>query len=400
MPFAPGPGASLHEGVTCSQEEFFGFVYWCRATPWRVGDRLRLRRPLTTPDDTVWATVYRVYDGHFVFAKIDGDTSPALMSFVDTIDAAMPVFLQTGVPLLRHALGDAYPLTTAGSGQLLTIIGDFVGGRSWGCCYPDLGPSSVVLLGSTLGGSLPRVVHLLTHEFTHGWQQRWFHDSAPPEAVPFNQGPPWAMEGGSDLLSHEVIRRWSGVPWRANLVPVWPSSPRPLSAPWHAEALASGEFPAGYNQASSFLRDIVARAVEAGVPMDAAYREVARGALEDWFGYDNGGTRRTGLAGRMRATWDPAWEPGAALLGYALAQTADERTTAPGLNNPFFQLPAALIRAGFNAGTLIGGAGEAFTTRRGASHLGSLWLQDAGTGSSFTAAADQPNVAWAIARTR
>src|SRR5690606_15503612 len=65
--------SSATEG--CSDEDFTSLFlsFWCRSRPWQVGDRMRIRRP-GNQTDTATATVYRIDDGTFVFAAIDGDT--------------------------------------------------------------------------------------------------------------------------------------------------------------------------------------------------------------------------------------------------------------------------------------------------------------------------------------
>jgi hypothetical protein len=383
-------------------EDFTALTFWCRSRPWQVGDRMRIRRPGSSTD-TVMATVYRIDDGLLVFAAIDGDTSSDLGNLRLLIDQAMPEVLRHGVPLLRTAFGSRDPVTSVGSGQLLTIIGDgFFGSVGGGCCFGDNGVWSTVLLGSQLnavyGASPAMMVYLLTHEFVHAWQRQWYYDTRPAEGSG-SYFTVWSVEGGADLLALEAVRRYASVPWGANRS-LASFQDGAADAPLRMEMAASGNIHAGYTDASSFLRDLVARLVTSGVSLDDALGEVARGSLDDWFGYDQNGGRRVGLVQRMQALTASNWEPGSALLLYTLAHGADDLTSNPALQNPFFQrVGVEPYRTGFGSARL--GAGAVTTVhsaQRPSTATGLLQLVDAGNGSSFTTSADHPHVAWAIAR--
>lgn len=393
--------ASAAAATECSDHDFTSpfFSFWCRTAPWQIGDQMLIRQP-GNQTETATATVYRIDDGTFVFAAIDGDTSARLAHFRQMIDQAMPIVMQHAVPLMKESFQEAVPTTSIGSGQLLTIIGDFVHGSVAGGCCAGGAPSSSVLLGSTLDGPLPAIVYLLTHEFTHAWQRAWYFSSRPAGANPVQySGTYWGSEGGADLIALEVMRRVAGDAWRSNMpVPVVPDRNNPRLM----EAAARGRIVAGYVETSSFLRDIVARAIESGAPMDAAFREVARGSFEDWFGYGQDGIKRPGLSDRMQALLGAPWDPSRAMLVYALSQGADELTSSAELQNPFFAgMSIDPTGAGFGRTTLVAGRAPASVEvpRVGAS-VGYVRLEDGGAGSTFRATSDRPGTAWAIARVR
>lgn len=387
----------------CSDHDFTAVNFWCRSRPWQVGDTMRIRRP-GNQADTVTARVYRVEQGYLVFAAIDGDNSAALRSFKGALDRAIPLTVQHGLPVLRAGVGGRDPVTSVGSGQLLTIIGDFPGGSvAGGCCFGETGVFSVVLLGSGLNsvyGEGSRATYLLTHELAHAWHYRWFYDTRPEGGDSGPHGGTWALEGGADLLAYEAIRRYAGVPWAAN---------RRLDSfvegavdlPLRDEMAATGDLFAGYVESSSFLRDVVARLIRAGAEPDAAFRAVSHGALEGWYGHGPSAVPRAGFGARVSALLGAEWEPGAAILRYTLAQGADDLTSSPDLQNPFYQrVGTEPYREGFGAHRLRAGSGGTFTTQRSPLSSGLLRLEGRQGGSSVTAAADRPGIAWAIARIR
>ena len=397
-----GSAAGAMAPLECSDTDFTSpfFSFWCRSVPWQLGDRMQIRRP-GNQGETATATVYRIDDGTFVFAAIDGDTSARLRHFKAMIDEAMPIVRQHAVPLLKSSFQEAVPTTSIGSGQLLTIIGDFVHGSVAGGCCAGGGPTSTVVLGSTLDGPLPAIVYLLSHEFTHTWQRAWYHSSRPAGADPVHySGSYWGNEGGADLIALEVVRRVAGDGWRSNM-PV-PVPPDPWNNPRLMEAPARGLIASGYVNASSFMRDVVARVVASGTPIDIAFREVARGSFEDWYGYGTDGVKRPGLTDRMRTLLGPAWDPSRALLLYTLSQGADELTSNPELQNPFFAgMSGDPTGTGFGHTTLVAGrAPRSVSIPREGSSVGYVRLEDAGEGATYRGTADRPGTAWAIARVR
>lgn len=383
----------------CSDTDFTNLRFWCRSKPWQVGDKLRIRRPHSATSDTVMATVYQIYGGRFAFAAIDGDNSAGLAQLRSSIQAAMPGVLQVSVPLLELAYGNEFPTTSVGSGQLLTVIGDFQHGSvGGGCCAGGNGPWSALALGNTLAAPQAELFYLLTHEFTHAWQVRWFHDSRLAESSPFAMGSYWAVEGTADLLALEAVRRYAVAPWATNSS--WDDFVRApgLGEPMARELGVRGSIAQGYHEASSFLRDLVARLVRAGVHRDVAFREVARGGIEGWYGFDSEGVQRQGLAGRVRPHLGAGWEPGNAFLLYLLAQGADDRTNATALQNPFWQYIWTASTELRGLELTAGSGGHLESEPRLAMSGGVARLKVLGRAGAFETTSTEPQVRWAIAR--
>ena len=383
----------------CSDTDFTALMFWCRSTPWAVGDTMRIRKP-GSMSDTITATVWKVYGGRFAFAVADGDDSENLRAFKSQIESAMPAVQSVSVPLFQTVFGASLPATSVGSGQLLTIIGDFqhssVGG---GCCGDGSGPWAVVTLGSWHASTSSEIFYLLTHEFAHTWQMRWYYDTRPAGGSQ-TPTPTWGIEGGADLLALEAVRRRAGVPWGANRTFDSLNDAALPEGPLYKEIMARGDIFQGYEQAASFLRDVVGRMTASGASLDDAYAAAALGALEDWHGFDFDGVKRGGLTGRVRAHL-PTWEPGAGLLLYTLTQGADELTTNVELQNPLYAAVGSQpLGAGFGSAGLVAGTDTTLVFARGGTSTGLLRLEDAGAGSSFLATSSRPHTGWAVVRIR
>jgi hypothetical protein len=397
---AAPPASPVAASTSCSDDVFLDFqaFFWCRSKPWAAGDKMTIRRPHSQVSDTVTATVYQVYGGKFVFAAIDGDNSQQLQKLRATIDSVMPSILSVAVPVIQNAYGTTYPVTSAGSGQLLTIIGDFQHGSVGSGFRTGEVPWAVVLLGSTLANDRAQTFHLLAHEFTHTWQQRWMHDERPAGAQEGYTGSYWGHEGGADLVSLEAVRRWANMPWAANRsIYAFIGNPG-LGAAFIQELNADGTLAQGYTPASSFQRDLVARLVRSGLSVDAAFQEVARGVLEDWFGIDPDGSKRPGLTERMRAHLGTQWEPGPAFLLYLLSQVADDRNNNPALQNPFWENAWQDFGGDWRRVELRAGEHGQFSASRLHMSGGALLLRLPGTAGTFQVTSTDLNVRWAIAR--
>lgn len=384
----------------CSDDDFVDLTFWCRSKPWTVGETMTIRKPGSVEKVAVGATVWKTFgNGRFVFAVMDGEESQALRDFKAGIEAAMPHVVSTSMPLFESMFGSSEPNTSEGSGQLLTIIGDFQHSSVGAGCCTGGAPWAAVVLGSWHIPWEPQVFYLLTHEFAHTWQMRWFYDHR-PEGGDVWPSVTWGNEGGADLVAYEAQRRYAQLPWRANMGLMEFGDGADRRNPLQQELAAAGDFALGYVDASSFMRDVVARMVESGVPPDDAFMALTLGSLEDWHGWDFQGRKRPGFVERVQA-FVPGWDVGDALLVYALSQAADDLTTATTLQNPFYRLAGTEpLGDGFGTRRVETGTGEEIVFARMATSLGVVWLEDGGEGGSIEVTTDRPEVRWAIARVR
>ncbi|HEX2202222.1 MAG TPA: hypothetical protein VHG91_02935, partial [Longimicrobium sp.] len=315
-----------------------------RDRPWNEGERFELRDPsLAAP---LQARVVRVYGGHLVFAVAEGEVAEGgNEAWVARADSAFALLARHGEPVFRKSLSPTRPVTSAASGQLLVVARRDAG--AW------LGSSAVVAAGGrrlsyafvntgytfTAAGLL----RTLAHEVAHAWQEQYAADLGSPGTG----AAAWALEGTADLLAWSVVGRALGVGVTDNWE--WAGA---LADPGRAAyallpAGTRGDLTAGYASAAGFGHDLVARLVRAGAAEDDALTAVVRGALEGWEGWDRFGARREGLARRMRRALGAGWTPSDALLGWTLAQAADDLTGAPELQNHAF---ARVSTAGHAAG--------------------------------------------------
>lgn len=398
-----GTGSASVPVGGCSDVDFTNlqFLMWCRSKPWVVGDTMRLVRPHSQVRDTVRATVYAVHD-FLVFAAIDGDASADLLRLRATMDSVMPQLLQHAVPFFREMLGPVDPTSSVASGQLLTLIGDFSHGSVGGGCCANNATWSSILLGSTLASDRVETLYLMAHELAHAYQRQWMFDRTPEGGAVWNTGPVWAIEGGADLLTYEVLRRLSGLPWAADAEVTTIALSTGFARPLAQEGVASGNLVQGYADASSFLRDVVARLVARGTPLSDAYRTVAQGSLEDWFGHEPFAEgRRLGLTARMEAALGGPWDPIEALLLYFLSQGADERVNSTVLRNPFWK--EAWREFGGDNRNLelrLGTGNSVVTGLRLQMGGGTVRLVLPAGRSAVALTATKPAVRWALARTR
>ncbi len=194
--------------------------YRYRDEPWQVGDRLTVDKPLEG-GEYVPATIVRNYRDRFVVAVLDQDEEYRVADRLDSMDVAMDVVFDYGIPLLRSSLGDAYPVTTAASDQLLIIVSeyDLIGAimTCGGANSPDRFPGSCVMKlspGIAIDDlDVPLFIRpdLLTHELAHAWQSLHL-DLACRDAGECG-GPGadrWASEGGADFLAIEAMRQRQG----------------------------------------------------------------------------------------------------------------------------------------------------------------------------------------------
>ena len=190
------------------------------------------------------------------------------------------------------------------------------------------------------------LAELVAHELAHAFQALYMYGSRPQDSLESAAGATfWATEGGADFISFETVRRASGVGLTANFdarAPGASAAARRLAERAHPQ---SGRFTAGYDAPAGFLRDLAARRVVAGEPVDDAVREVLRGAADGWNGWDSYGVRRTGLNARMRARLGASWNGEDALLDWALAYAADDLIPDPRFQDPLFlRVPEVISR--------------------------------------------------------
>src|SRR3954447_7950387 len=233
---------------------------------------------------------------------------------------------------------------------------------------------------------------------------RYAYASQPagPRSVSF--GPAWALEGTADLVAMEVVRRSLGIGASANWG--WQSRLRvPNDGVTYAlqPADTRGRVSRGYYDAASFLQDVQLRMVRRGTSADEALSQVARGAVEGWYGVDGAGVRRTGLAERARAVLGAGWEPADAVLLWTLTQAADDQSDAPELNNAAY----AAVSDNDNAYAWKGAVDEvqagrsfAYQVTRAAGSSFYVRVRDDGPGGILSLSANVGGTRWMVARIR
>ncbi|HEX2077106.1 MAG TPA: hypothetical protein VHG08_05340 [Longimicrobium sp.] len=394
-PAGPAPRATWHD----------------RTLPWVVGDTVWT--PACAPDAPCTgqqlADVARVYDGWLAVAVRRGDPNPA--HALARLDAAYPLVRQHGLALLAETFGATRPLTSAGAGQFMMVVGTTAAGaaRKTSLSWTRLVNDSVrgwVELWLAEDLDLAPATSLLAHELAHQYQRLWSHASRSPGVPGSPMGVTrWGVEGGANLMSYEVIRRIANAPLAGNFD--WRNpGPDPFAAYYALRAQsAAGAFTSGYDGTMPFLRDLVVRRVQAGEPLGAALREVSRGAVEGWSGRDGLGSARPGLAGRMRAALGPRWEPGDALLTWALSVVGDDRNPST-----LYQDPVSLrtwdVRPGEYGwhpdGVLEGGSGATVTGVCAYGSPGYSYLRDVGAGVRVRLSSSVPRegMRWMVMRIR
>jgi hypothetical protein len=382
--------------------------FYDRATQWTLGDTVMTPgcppdAPSCTGERARVGRVARVYDGWMVLAVLEGELAPG--AIVSVLDQAYPLVKQHGVPLMGTAFGAPRPITSAGSGQLLVVAGSHVDtrpSRSWSRASGDSVNAWIELWLDA--ADVPRATSLLAHEMAHAYQRAWLHASRSPGVAGSSADVTrWGVEGGANLISYEVVRRIAGAPLAGNFD--WRNpGPDPFLAYYALRAQSSsGDVTGGYDGTMPFLRDLVIRRVQRGEPVDAAVREVSRGAIEGWSGVDAQGSTRPGLVSRMSAVLGSGWRPDDALLTWALSVVGDDRN--PGA---VYQDPASLrvwdVRPGEYGwhpdGALRGGSGATVTAARPYGSPGYSYLADPGTGMRLRLWSSVPDVGmrWMVMR--
>ncbi len=388
---------------------------FARATPWQQGERFPIRR---LDGQTATARVVRVM-GRYVFALVEADEEGHTGRFIDDTETAMAYLQREGFGVLGRVWGGAEPVTSAGSGQVLVVYAAWnpdqgVGSTSTSAAPDGSGIGSFVWLnlnarpGVRDGFNMIDVasyrMKVLAHEMTHAWQMRYAYDSQPagPRTVSF--GPAWAMEGTADLVATDLVRRSLGVGLTSN----WNWQDR-LRAPNPGITLAlqpidtRGRVSRGYYDAASFLQDVEVRMVRRGTNADEALAQVARGAVEGWYGTDAAGVRRQGLSSRVRAVLGAGWEPADAVLLWTLTQASDDQTDFADLNDPVYDHaadPSSSYAWKAALDEVQPGQAFAYQVQRSAGSSFFVRVKDGGSGGSVSLSASVEGTRWMIARLR
>ena len=301
--------------------------------PWSLGDAIPLTR-LDCVESCVpyaEARVARVFDGWLVLA-VDPGLGAETDRVLSLFDGAVPLFRQHALPLLHAAFTAEKPVTSAASGQLVVVFQGDVSGSN-GVTHVEVRPDGTashwIRLETSPDLDAGRMLWLLAHEVAHAFQYE-FLARTPPLAGLSSQrgGARWGIEGGATLADTETLRRAAGVPLLGNADHGAGANSEVEEWLYRNAGARSGVLTAGYYGAAPFLRDLVLRRMDAGDAENAAFREVLRGAAEGWYGVGDGGSRRIGLAHRMRARIS-GWDPADAVLTWTLSAAADDRTPNP-----------------------------------------------------------------------
>jgi hypothetical protein len=379
-----------------------------RAAPWAAGEAFTLYDHLRRVDRP--ARVYRVYDGWLVAAAFTDEPPPTMESTMAMLDQAWPFIRQLGMPLLDEVFAGVTPVTSNASGQLLVVF------------RPDLQGASGVAYGATDGTDvfsflavLPNAANttrtatsfgsLMFHEITHAFQRSYMHASRPQgQRVSAAAGAArWGIEGGAALMQRELVRRQAGVSPTANYD--WKSPEGSEAHRWYTVFAQPGDgsLTTGYSAGAGFLADLIARRMAAGDGVDAAVREVSRGAVEGWFGWaaPQQTVARTGLAARMRGRLGGGWEPEEALFAWTFGHALDDRTGSRQFQDRAFRDVWNVSEGEYGwreHALLAAGDGRRVEVKRQYGSPGYFTL--AGGGGAFQLTASVPGVRWMIARAR
>lgn len=377
-----------------------GAGIFCRPGPWSVGDTLTLPaafgrftggkpRPVK-----VFAT-----RGPFVFTVTRSLREPERLRLSPVLESLGKVGVLRILPLLERSLLDRPVYTSAGAQQLVVdVVFDQVAvcvcGVAVGDVIEGVGVAGVSLRFPEGARFAADRVGLFAHELAHVWQLAYEADRAPDGGTPATA---WALEGGADLVRQEILRDLSLQPLAGNRDASVPPTNVYLDRLYRNLRAANGRIRAGYGQTAGFLRHLFLEATRAGALYEPALSAVLRGALEGWYRSADPATGGAGLEGRMGAILD-GFDPAEAVLAYALANAADDRTENDGLQNHSVLeswresegstfVPAAEIR----------GAGGV-TVSREAGSVGYVYVTNEGGPTSLSLETDIPEMRWMVVR--
>jgi len=273
------------------------------------------------------ARIVRIYHGEIVVARWENEANAELPAYLGQLDTAMTMLDAEGFPALRSTFVDAFPRST-GAGQTLILLREDLGVSAWSLAEVN-GDTLFTWIETLpfLWRSPERLASRLAHEIAHQYQLMYMHASRPIAGSPTTDGAAfWAIEGGAELMSYEMMRRLAGVMPNSNHD--WRTPPTDTVTKLYQQRAqpAGGVLTDGFDSAMGFLRDLAARRVRSGESHDAAIRAVSRGAIEGWYGLD-GVTQRVGLVARMQGAFGSSWQPATALLDWALGYAGDDLTS-------------------------------------------------------------------------
>jgi len=353
------------------------------------------------------ARVVRVYNYGFanevVVVRWDVPPIDGYDTFLAQLDSAWAMVAQHSMPRFQSTFVNAMPRSTGG-GQTLFIAQQEVGVpmRSMGETSGDTLFVWLDLLAFPWT-SATRMAETLAHESAHLYQMMYMHASRPTPGTESLVGASfWAVEGGANLMSYDLLRRMAGVApdanhdWRAAAPSVATSRFQLRAQP------AGGVLTSGHDHAMGFLRDLVLRRMRRGETHDEAMREVSRGAIEGWYGFDGIANRR-GLVARMRERVGEDWTPGTALLDWALSYAGDDLTP-----NATYQDRASLRVWDLPPTQVYGWGADALMTRASAPRFffktygspGYARFLDDGNGVHLDVEAFEVPIAWKVLRIR
>jgi hypothetical protein len=350
--------------------------------------------------------IERVYAGYYVLG-FDEETRASFDSRqLAVVDSAFRILVESGDPILG-SLTQRRPSSVAGTEKMMVVFtrrADAAGVR--GMSYAHAVPSGERVTSHvtiSLGAGAARtaeLVSLLAHELAHTRQHEHMSATSPSGGTPSAYFP-WAAEGGADLIAQEVVREHLGI---RPLQPLTLDDRLDTAAQqrfyYSVGALARGSIGAGYNDAAGFLRYLVEARVQRGEAYEQALAEVVTGAVEGLYGFDSKGVRRTGLASRMRSRLGPSWNPGDAMLRYALALAVDELTADPSLQSLSFSGLSGSRYTSRPDYTFSGERSQDARFTRGFQSVGYVFLGSPGPGGVYTASTNAEESGWMLVRYR
>ena len=372
-----------------------------RKTPWAVGDTFAI----WGGDGKLSPGVIFLTRGRFAVGWLARDSLYRIPARVRDLEAALDSFTRNQAGFLGRVFGVDWPVTTSGSDQVLVLVGDFFapGLMMPGTGLVDRGSYVAVdpaVAESPLSDPLYFSAYTLFHEMAHAYQDRHMMKQcvAAGDCGGDMWSYRWAVEGGADFLTQQMMRVEIGYTLGGNY---------PLDGPvarsmggtiyWGQDLTPHYGFSEGYGSASWLMTDLMHRAIAAGSSYEDAIGAIAIGALEGWFGNGREVTR-TGLANRMRSIFGPGWEPAPAALQALLALGADDRATSADLQVPYVLEAWRHLRPG---GQLRLGEGTSVRVQARGLTFAHYDVRDpTGLGGTLHLSAGDAELDWAIVRVR